>query len=227
MSSKEWLAIKWFEADCQAQQTERDLRIPRELQEPSPKWVDLSERQRVTIRNRVGLILDGEVRRSEMGPSDLAVLRGRSRILGKDVPEHRFEPSNFHRIEPVVWYDSIEFIGTEELILFAGGANIDRKDLCNLFVPARLVWKTLLQGWYLSLSHETELITLIERLFHSAVARLTENYRVISECRLIDLFSSQVPLNLSTRLKESNRDPERGAPRLWIHLEGWAQKGVC
>jgi hypothetical protein len=74
-----------------------------------PRWEDLSRTRQDAIRARVRLVLEGEVRRSECGPGDLAVWLGRFRSPLKGPPPRFHAPvGTLHEVSRCVVYDSID-----------------------------------------------------------------------------------------------------------------------
>jgi hypothetical protein len=252
---QEQQAMNWYQAEMREHEKTLDCRAPRELRDPIPSWLELTEGRREEIRKRVELVLTGEVRRSEMGPGDLSIYFGRYRTLEQSPPDHFMErlkegSCEMHR---VVWWDCLEFHDTPRASystrLF-GNCHVGQLNLTNLQVAGQLAGDhtAFLNGWHLVLSNEPELMSDVERLFSNATATLTVGDRLKAQRHLIQLWREPQPIEVDLpsrqnfsvyveffgrgfrsfcdKVIEMRRDPERDPFRLWICLEGWEIRSV-
>lgn len=213
------IAMNWYAAERRELSKTHDQRVPRELRQELPFWHELTERRRDDIRKRVELVLTGEVRRSEMGPGDLAIYFGRYRMLEQSPPDSFFDEhlkylNRIYRgpgqkeltrqclkMHRMVWWDCLEF-GEYPLVQITtrlfGNAHIGNYNLTNLQVAGQLAFDqtAYLTGWHLSTNEPSgsSLMPILERLLSEGVATMTVGDKPQGNRRLSALWEEPQPL---------------------------------
>lgn len=250
----ERLAIDWFYAEQAVERAEMEKRCPRELLSELPQWFALPERKKDEIRARVVAVLEGEVRRSEMGPGDLRVSRGRIRTLHDMEPPARFleyvrsydESRDFTSlIKQGNWWSAKLLSNAKKdgwgALSFFDNQYVGQYDMTNLQIGGMLAsdQAVYLASWYLSIPMpDQERARRLEHCLSQCVFTLCVGDMPQVAMRGDELWREPRPVNVIVPVRQNFgvRMDAFGLPKMrpslpdrwvWVHLEGWRGWSVC
>lgn len=248
------LALIWYSEESKSEESKGKGSLgslcPKELQLKPPTWFELTERRRDAIRDRVKLVLDGEVRKSEMSSGDLAIYRGRIRCI-EDCPlvRQKENGAGFRIIERrrFNYWDCVNLTAdyTSSSIRLFGYSNIGRFVDTNMQVAGHLCSSAVFSWTYIEMPWEGLPSKEVEYFLENSIMTLCTGDHPVFSRRLIDLIEPQatggvfLPIgqtfdvrlefyyNSFMRIKEvlKNMDPERNS-RLYVHLEGMEARDI-
>lgn len=195
-------AISWYTAEVRGVDTADD-------------WFALTDTERTRIRTRVDLVLQGEVRRSEMTAGDLAIYFGRYRTVEASLPKEWLENlkaeengwrkgagrpliCDYETRRDVLW-DCLGLIhDTPQTTNLFRSAPIGNLNLTNLQVPGQLGadQSALFHGWHVTVNKEPT--PIMESAFAESVVTLWLGDQPQANRRLVELWRE--PWTLSTYL---------------------------
>ncbi len=208
-------ALNWHHAE---------LRAANHTNGDCEPWSNLPEARREEIRDRVKLVLDCEVRRSEMSPGDLAVWFGRTRLIHSEPPEQLLQyladlwernkkkrPDDSRLYQPYLrrrhWWDCMEFgaIVAEPRTRLFGNRNIGDSNLSNMQVAGCLASDNMsyVRAWYLSLDADPELIRPLEQMLCQSTATLHMGDMPQRNDRGIDLWREPQPVDVMVPVRQN------------------------
>lgn len=203
----EMMAVHWYTAEKIANTEHGAL---------WPKWAELPIGRRDIILKRVKDVLDGEVRRSECGPGDLAIWHGRFRTAPKYVPFSMPQAAEdfsgeatkrLRGIRSVLYYnffDSLDIqrpdfgrLETRVSTRLFNNNNVGDLSRCNLQVgsqmPGDATWRN--QFWYAETQMYPDMTDIMEYVFSKAVVTCCVNDRPVQQKRLVELIRWPQPLD--------------------------------
>lgn len=163
--------------------------------ETGTSWMDLDEKEREKVRNRVKDVLMGNVLRREMGKGDLAIYEGRYRALSVKPPELK---GSGECVRGVFW-DSLPINSKTPASarLFGNASDIGYQNMTNLQVPGMFFSDSVfhIAAWHLTATPREGLYPDLEKLLTEGVAMLVVGDRPVATRRLVELWQEPWPVD--------------------------------
>jgi len=205
----EQLAMRWYSANKRQNAKVLDARVPKELREREPEWMDLTETRRNEIRRRVRDVMNGEIPRSKLGPEDLEIHFGRYRALERNPPEgwpgepSRCEGPGYNIIRQA-WWDCIEVrrdrgatrIPVSSTRLF-GNANVGNLIATNLQVAGQFCYPVHLHGWHARTAEREDDLPFLERIFGRMIATMNVGDRPVTHRSVAELWQEPAAIDVT------------------------------
>jgi len=203
----EMMAMHWYEAE----------KIANVDHGPCwPAWAELPKGRRDVILKRVQDVLDGEVRRSECGPGDLAIWHGRLRTLPTRRLGQGMEVGVVYDSRYANFYDSMSLLPEYHVPCFGtyktqnhtrlfGNSNVGQLDRCNLQVAGQLVSDQIWENkfWYADTQVYSDMADVLEYVFSKAVVTLVVGDRPSFQKKLIELIRWPQPAEVFIPVRQS------------------------